>query len=119
LSGAEEKPEKPHVLANRKAASDKELKKKRKVLLSSKSGVLIATMMMAVIGSRDQIRKGKVPLGMGPRELDQFLSEIINGFVHLRDAYVDEVESRASTEAKWREFIESQEAQGPRIVTAH
>lgn len=77
-------------MGQKKRAEDAYKKRLKKHLLSSKPGVLIATMFTSMVQMREQVRKGKMPLGLNPKELDFVLSNYIEGFIHLRDAYVEE-----------------------------
>lgn len=99
-----------------KALSDKELKSKRKALLGSKSGVLIATMLLGCINARAAMKKQRL-ITVSASELDRFMGEVIEGLVHLRDAYVEEVERHGDTDKRWREFIASQKEK-PKLVLA-
>lgn len=70
--------------------SKAELKRRKKALLGSRTGMLLAMLHGDLSRSREAIQKGKVGLGISAQQLHAVLTDILVVLVNVRDAYVEE-----------------------------
>ena len=95
MTHAPERPATPTLV--KEQLSDKEIRRRKKALLGSKTGLMLAMLHGDLAKKREAIRKGKFPLGASPAELHNLITEILIVLVNVRDAYVNE---RCPVEAK-------------------